>query len=60
LPVSPSDGTDSVLAVYQTFATADRDLVIAIGNDRTWRRFCEVVELAGVRADHPGAMAPRH
>jgi len=42
---APSGGTDSVLAVYQTFATADRELVIAIGNDAMWRRFCVAVDL---------------
>lgn len=36
----PSGGTDSVLAVYQPFPTADRDIVVAIGNDAMWRRFC--------------------
>lgn len=41
----PSGGTDSVLAVYQSFRTADRDIVIAIGNDVIWRRFCAVVGL---------------
>lgn len=36
----PSGGTDSVLAVYQRFETADRPIVVAIGNDVIWRRFC--------------------
>lgn len=43
---SPSGGTDSVLAVYQAFPTADRDLVIAIGNDAMWRRFCVAAGLS--------------
>jgi crotonobetainyl-CoA:carnitine CoA-transferase CaiB-like acyl-CoA transferase len=42
---APSGGTDSVLAVYQTFMAADRDIAIAIGNDAMWRRFCDVVGL---------------
>jgi crotonobetainyl-CoA:carnitine CoA-transferase CaiB-like acyl-CoA transferase len=41
----PSGGTDSVLAVYQSFPTADRDLVVAVGNDAMWRRFCLALEL---------------
>jgi crotonobetainyl-CoA:carnitine CoA-transferase CaiB-like acyl-CoA transferase len=41
----PSGATDSVLAVYQTFATADRPIVIAIGNDPMWQRLCAVLEL---------------
>ena len=48
---SPSGGTDSVLAVYQSFAAADRSLVVAIGNDRTWQRFCEVLGLDALSAD---------
>lgn len=49
----PSGGTDSVLAVYQSFRTADRDIVIAIGNDVIWRRFCAVVGLDQL-ANDPG------
>ena len=48
---APSGGTDSVLAVYQPFPTADRDLVIAIGNDPMWRRFCEVIGLPELGTD---------
>lgn len=48
---APSGGTDSVLAVYQTFAAADRELVVAIGNDVLWRRFCDVVGLHHLGSD---------
>lgn len=48
---APSGGTDSVLAVYQSFPTADRDLAIAIGNDQMWRRFCDVVGLPELGED---------
>lgn len=41
----PSGGTDSVLAVYQPFETADRLIVVAVGNDGMWRRFCKVLGL---------------
>lgn len=47
----PSGGTDSVLAVYQSFATADREIVLAIGNDVIWRRFCEVAGLDDLAVD---------
>lgn len=47
----PSGGTDSVLAVYQPFETADRPIVIAVGNDRMWLRFCEVLELDHLKDD---------
>jgi crotonobetainyl-CoA:carnitine CoA-transferase CaiB-like acyl-CoA transferase len=48
---APSGGTDSVLAVYQSFPTADRDLVVAVGNDVIWQRFCTAVGLPGLAAD---------
>jgi crotonobetainyl-CoA:carnitine CoA-transferase CaiB-like acyl-CoA transferase len=31
------------IAPYETFRTADGDLVIAVGNDAIWRRFCPAV-----------------
>jgi crotonobetainyl-CoA:carnitine CoA-transferase CaiB-like acyl-CoA transferase len=48
---APSGGTDSVLAVYQPFPTADRDIVVAIGNDGMWQRFCAAVGLPELAAD---------
>jgi len=49
----PSGGTDSVLAVYQPFETADRPIVLAVGNDRMWLRCCGVLGLDELAAD-PG------
>ncbi|MGO9823490.1 MAG: CaiB/BaiF CoA transferase family protein [Solirubrobacteraceae bacterium] len=49
---APSGGTDSVLAVYQPFQTADRPIVVAIGNDGMWQRFCAAVALPQL-ADDP-------
>jgi crotonobetainyl-CoA:carnitine CoA-transferase CaiB-like acyl-CoA transferase len=49
---APSGGTDSVLAIYQPFPTSDDDIVIAIGNDVIWQRFCEAVGLREL-ADDP-------
>ena len=48
----PSGGTDSVLAVYQAFETADRPIVVAVGNDALWCRFCQAVGLPEL-ADDP-------
>ncbi|MGY1605138.1 CaiB/BaiF CoA transferase family protein [Geodermatophilus sp. SYSU D00815] len=48
---APSGGTDSVLAVYQGFATADRDIVVAVGNDVIWQRFCAALDLTALAAD---------
>ncbi|MFF5249206.1 CaiB/BaiF CoA transferase family protein [Streptosporangium sp. NPDC000095] len=50
---APSGGTDSVLAMYQPFEAADRTIVIAIGNDSMWQRFCGAIELPELGAD-PG------
>jgi len=36
---------------YQTFAAADGDLVIAVGNDGQWRRLCEAIGLPELGAD---------
>lgn len=47
----PSGGTDSVLAVYQPFETADRTIVIAIGNDAMWQRFCAALEFPELASD---------
>jgi crotonobetainyl-CoA:carnitine CoA-transferase CaiB-like acyl-CoA transferase len=47
----PSGATDSVLAVYQTFPTADRPIVVAVGNDSMWRRFCQALELTELAVD---------
>jgi crotonobetainyl-CoA:carnitine CoA-transferase CaiB-like acyl-CoA transferase len=48
---APSGGTDSVLAVYQLFEAADRSIVIAIGNDTMWQRFCTVTGLSNLGTD---------
>ena len=47
----PSGGTDSVLAVYQPFETADRPMVVAVGNDKMWQRFCDTLGLEKLRGD---------
>jgi crotonobetainyl-CoA:carnitine CoA-transferase CaiB-like acyl-CoA transferase len=47
----PSGGTDSVLAVYQAFETADRPIVVAVGNDVLWQRFCAALDLGELAAD---------
>jgi crotonobetainyl-CoA:carnitine CoA-transferase CaiB-like acyl-CoA transferase len=33
------------IAPYETFAAADGDFVLAVGNDELWRRFCSVAGL---------------
>lgn len=38
-----SGGTDSVIAIYQAFETADEPMTLGLGNDGIWRRFWDVV-----------------
>lgn len=38
-----SGGKDSVIAIYQTFETADDPIALALGNDNLWQRFWIVV-----------------
>ncbi len=38
-----SGGTDSVIAVYQTFETADEPLTLGLGSDAIWQRFWAAV-----------------
>jgi crotonobetainyl-CoA:carnitine CoA-transferase CaiB-like acyl-CoA transferase len=39
------------IAPYETFATADGDLALAVGNDSLWQRFCQAAELPDLAAD---------
>jgi len=47
-----SGGKDSVIAIYQTFDTADQQLTLGLGNDGIWRRFCQAIERPDL-ADNP-------
>jgi crotonobetainyl-CoA:carnitine CoA-transferase CaiB-like acyl-CoA transferase len=40
---SRSGGKDSVIAVYQSFETADDPITLGLGNDNLWQRFWEAV-----------------
>ncbi|NHQ74903.1 CoA transferase [Roseovarius gahaiensis] len=39
-----SGGTDSVIAVYQSFETADRPITLGLGTDAIWTRFWQAVD----------------
>ena len=41
----------ATIAPYDTFDTADGVLVLAVGNDDQWRRFCGAAHLSGLSAD---------
>ncbi|MEZ0240374.1 MAG: CaiB/BaiF CoA transferase family protein [Chloroflexota bacterium] len=36
---------------YETFATADGEIAVAVGSERQWLRFCEALELADLAGD---------
>jgi crotonobetainyl-CoA:carnitine CoA-transferase CaiB-like acyl-CoA transferase len=38
-----SGGRDSVIAIYQAFATADLPMTLGLGSDEIWRRFWQAV-----------------
>jgi crotonobetainyl-CoA:carnitine CoA-transferase CaiB-like acyl-CoA transferase len=42
-PTARFGNAHATIVPYQTFAAADRDLVLAVGNDAQWRRLCEVI-----------------
>ncbi|MGD9902674.1 MAG: CaiB/BaiF CoA transferase family protein [Vicinamibacterales bacterium] len=39
------------IAPYETFATADGDLALAVGNDALWQAFCRAADLPDLAAD---------
>jgi crotonobetainyl-CoA:carnitine CoA-transferase CaiB-like acyl-CoA transferase len=41
----------ATIAPYETFTTLDGEIVIAVGNDEIWKRFCPVVGLAAMASD---------
>ena len=43
---------------YQTFAAADGELVVAVGNDAQWRRLCEAIGASDLAADPRFAANP--
>lgn len=61
----PCAGMDSVVAIYQSMRTADRPIVLAIGNDGHWQRSCAALGLDHLAtredlADNAGRRANRH
>ena len=39
------------IAPYETFATSDGDVALAVGNDSLWQAFCAAADLPGLGAD---------
>ncbi|MCA1583775.1 MAG: CoA transferase [Acidobacteria bacterium] len=40
------------IAPYETFTATDGEVVVAVGNDAIWRRFCAAAGLDGLAEDH--------
>ena len=41
----------ATIAPYETFTTEDGEIVIAVGNDEIWKRFCQVIGLPEMATD---------
>jgi crotonobetainyl-CoA:carnitine CoA-transferase CaiB-like acyl-CoA transferase len=41
----------ATIAPYETFSTSDGEIVIAVGNDEIWKRFCPAIGLPELAAD---------
>jgi crotonobetainyl-CoA:carnitine CoA-transferase CaiB-like acyl-CoA transferase len=44
---------------YQAFATADRPIVVTVGNDEQWRRFCQALEVPDLASEPRFSTNPR-
>jgi crotonobetainyl-CoA:carnitine CoA-transferase CaiB-like acyl-CoA transferase len=59
VPAKRFGNTHATIVPYQTFATADETIVIAVGNDEQWRRFCRATELEPLAHDERFATNPQ-
>ncbi len=50
-PAGRSGNRHQTIAPYDTFAASDGELVLAVGNDEQWQRFCAAAELDELAAD---------
>lgn len=51
-PPSRIGNRHPTICPYETFKASDRHINIAVGNDRLWRTFCELLDLGGI-CTHP-------
>jgi formyl-CoA transferase/CoA:oxalate CoA-transferase len=50
--IPPRQGNrHATIAPYETFTTRDGDIVIAVGNDPTWQKFCPAIGLPELASD---------
>jgi len=48
----------ATIVPYQAFPTADRPIVVAVGNDRQWSRMCDAIDLPALAVDPRFATNP--
>lgn len=48
----------ALMAPYESFCAADREIVIAVTNDKTWANFCLIAECGGLADDPRFATQP--
>lgn len=48
----------ALMSPYESFRTADREIVIAVTNDKTWAAFCRIPECAALGSDARFATQP--
>jgi crotonobetainyl-CoA:carnitine CoA-transferase CaiB-like acyl-CoA transferase len=50
--IPPRQGNrHATIAPYETFTTKDGDIVVAVGNDPTWQKFCPAIGLPELASD---------
>jgi crotonobetainyl-CoA:carnitine CoA-transferase CaiB-like acyl-CoA transferase len=50
--IPPRQGNrHATIAPYETFTTSDGEIVIAVGNDGTWQKFCPAIGLPELASD---------
>jgi len=50
--IPPRQGNrHATIAPYETFTTSDGEIVIAVGNDATWQKFCPAIGVPELAAD---------
>jgi len=52
-PPQPIGNAHPGIAPYQVFHTADKEVIIAVGSDKQWATFCDVIGLGAAVRDDP-------
>ncbi len=52
-PPRPPGNAHPSIVPYQVFSTADQDVIVAVGSEKQWAQFCEVIGLPAAVRDDP-------